>query len=450
MRLPARTVSEYSASGRRSERPCRRPYHWREARPRATESGIESVHAISFTFTKPDPSNLARVGRLTTPHGVIDTPAFLVGAPQAAAQSLLPDEIGALGAQALVCQTYHLTLRPGSDVVADAGGLHQFMDWSGPLFTESGGRQVFSLPSVADRTSAMRVAPPAGERSPGRQRKRDAALAQARIVRVDDDGVTYRSYLDGTTHRLTPESSMLSQELLGADIIQTLAAHTTARVTDEQHERALARTLTWAERSLAARRRPDQALFGAVDGRISRRHRLAHVNALGALPFDGYTIGAGLDATARQIAQALARSVPALPEDRPRQVTGLGDPASLVRGVELGVDLFDADGPVRNARSGVLLTSAGSITITRAVFREDDGPVDPRCSCPTCRTFSRAYLRHLFKADELLAATLAVTHNLAFILGLMARLRASLTDGSFEDLRDKTLALYPARRAARQ
>lgn len=403
---------------------------------------------VTFQATRPDPASPARLGRLATPHGVVETPALVVVATQAAVKSLQPAEVAALGAQAVLCNTYHLYLRPGADLVAELGGLHAFMAWPGPIFTDSGGYQVFSLGFGLEH-GIGKIVGMFPDEDPRERRRPGAAAAQAKLSRVDDDGVTFRSHIDGSTHRLTPELSIAVQEKLGADVILAFDEPTSPLHDEAYTARALARTHRWAERSLAAKRRADQALYGIVQGGAFRRLREESAAFIGGLPFDGFAIGGSLGTSKRDMERVLEWSVPLLPEDRPRHMLGIGEPDDLFRCVERGVDTFDCVAPTRHARRGVLLTADGPLTITRAAYREDDGPIDPECACPTCRTFSRAYLRHLFVAEELLAYTLATTHNLAFILGLMARIRAALADGTLASLKADVLSRYQARRAGR-
>lgn len=402
--------------------------------------------AISFTSRRPDPRSPARLGTLVTPHGSVETPAFVVVGTQAAVKSLQPHEVAALGAQAVLCNTYHLYLRPGPDLVADLGGLHGFMGWPGPMFTDSGGYQVFSLGFGKEHGIGKIVGMFPDEDPRDRRRPTRDAAAQAKLSRVDDDGVTFRSHLDGSTHRLTPESSILIQEKLGADVILAFDEPTSPLHDEAYTALALERTHRWAERSLAAKRRTDQALYGIVQGGAFQRLRESSAAFIGGMPFDGFAIGGSLGTSKRDMDHVLDWSIPALSEDRPRHMLGIGEPEDLFRCVERGIDTFDCVAPTRHARHGVLMTADGPLTITKAAYREDDGPVDPECGCLTCTTFSRAYLRHLFVAEELLAYTLATTHNLAFVLGLMARIRAALANDSLGELKAAVLGRYGARK----
>jgi len=397
---------------------------------------------FSFSATRPDPSSPARLGRIVTPHGEIDTPAFIVVGTQAAVKGLQPHEVAALGAQAVLCNTYHLYLRPGADLIAELGGLHRFMGWSGPIFTDSGGYQVFSLGFGLEHGigKVMSMFPDEDPRE--RRRARPPTPPQGKLSRVDDDGVTFRSHIDGSTHRLTAETSISIQEKLGADIILAFDEPTSPLHDEAYTAKALARSHRWAERSLAAHARADQALYGIVQGGAFRGLRESSAAFIGGLPFAGFAIGGSLGTSKRDMERVLEWSMPALPDDRPRHMLGIGEPEDLFRCVERGIDTFDCVAPTRHARHGVLLTADGPLTITRAAYREDDGPIDPECACPACTTFTRAYLRHLFMAEELLAYTLATTHNLAFILGLMARIRAALADGTLTGLKADVLGRY--------
>ena len=405
------------------------------------------MSAIQFEFRRPEAQPGARLGRLTTPHGTIDTPAFVVVGTQATVKSLQPEEVAALGAQAVLCNTYHLYLRPGAELVSELGGLHAFMRWPGPLFTDSGGYQVFSLGSGMAQGIGKQVGMFPDEDERGRRQPPQAAPGK-KLSKVDDDGVTFRSHIDGSTHRLTPESSIDVQEKLGADVILAFDEPTSPLDDEPYTARAMHRTHRWAERCLTARRRSDQALYGIVQGGAFQRLREQSAAIIGGLPFDGFAIGGSLGKSKRDMERVLEWSVPALPADRPRHMLGIGEPEDLFACVERGIDTFDCVAPTRLARRGVLLTGRGRITISQAKYRADPAPVEDGCGCPTCRSFSRAYLRHLFVADELLAYTLATMHNLYFILSLMARVRGGLADGTYGALKDEVLGGLRSRRAS--
>ena len=379
-------------------------------------------NSFSFTLEATDALTGARAGRLSTPHGEILTPAFMPVGTQATVKSLSPDELRTLGAQIILSNTYHLFLRPGPETVAHLGGLHKFMAWDRPILTDSGGFQVFSL---------------------------------AHLRKLDDDGVTFRSHIDGSEQRLTPERAIDAQERLGADVMMCFDECVEYPATREQARAAMKRTHRWAERCRRAQTRRDQALFGIVQGSTYADLRTESARAISALDFPGYAIGGVSVGESKQECWRVTGAVtPLLPANRPRYLMGVGSPEDLVEGVALGVDLFDCVLPTRIARNGTLLTDSGRITITRAVHRIEDAPFDPTCDCYTCRTFSAAYLHHLFKSEELLAYRLASIHNLRYMARLSARLRAAVMEQRFESFRDAFLAAYrvadePTRQAQR-
>jgi queuine tRNA-ribosyltransferase len=352
-----------------------------------------------------DPSTRARRGRLTVPHGTVETPTFMPVGTNATVKALDPDDLHEVGARIILANTYHLYLRPGHERIARLGGLHRFMAWDGPILTDSGGFQVVSLADLRE---------------------------------IDDEGVTFRSHLDGSTHRFTPERSIAVQEALGSDVAVVLdhPVPPGASPRDAVAE-AMGRTHAWAVRSLAAHHREDQALFGIIQGGLDPDLRAASSEAIAALPFDGLCIG-GLagDETPAQRRAALDVVVVRLAEDpRPRYLMGLGSPLDMLDAVDRGIDLFDSVLPARVARNGTLWVPGGKLNIRNARFLDDPRPVLEGCRCRLCRTFSRAYLAHLFRAEELLAYRLATCHNLTFTLDFMARLRQALEAGTFQEFR---------------
>lgn len=365
---------------------------------------------MRFELLKTD--GMARVGRLTTAHGVVETPAFMPVGTQGSVKSLTPQDLHQVGAQILLANTYHLFLRPGHRLIAELGGLHRFMAWEGPILTDSGGFQVYSL---------------------------------AALGKVSEDGVRFRSHLDGAEHLLTPELSVEIQQGLGADIIHPLdecLAHPSPRAVTEA---SLALTLRWAARSKAAWSRGDgrQAMFGIIQGGGYEDLRRRAVEETCALELDGYAIGGLAVGEPKPLMLDLLEFTAALlPRDRPRYLMGVGRPVDLLDAVARGVDLFDCVLPTRNARNGQLFTAEGVLTIKQARYATDPRPADPACPCYTCRTFSRAYLRHLFGARELTAYRLLSLHNLHFYLSLMAETRAAIQGGSFQTFRARFLAPY--------
>jgi queuine tRNA-ribosyltransferase len=342
----------------------------------------------------------ARLGRLELGHGVVETPQFMPVGTNATVKALHPDDLVEVGASIILANTYHLYLRPGHERIRDLGGLHRFMSWDRPILTDSGGFQVVSL-------GDLRV--------------------------VDDDGVTFRSHLDGSVHRFTPEHAIEVQEALGADIAVAFDQPVTPLSPREVVADATARTHRWAERSLAAHSRTDQALFGIAQGGIDPDLRAESVRFIASLPFDGICIG-GLagDETPEQREAALDLAMPLLEGDpRPRYLMGLGSPADLLEAVHRGVDLFDSVLPARVARTGQLWVPGGRINIRNTRYQDDPEPIQADCPCLACRRFSRAYLAHLFRARELLGYRLATCHNLTFTLDFMARIRSALRTSSF-------------------
>jgi len=350
-----------------------------------------------------DGSTRARAGRMTLPHGVVETPQFMPVGTNATVKALSPDDLREAGATIILGNTYHLYLRPGHERIARLGGLHEFMAWDRPILTDSGGFQVVSMDELR---------------------------------KIDDDGVTFQSHLDGSYHRFTPEVSIAVQEALGADIAVAFDQPVRpASSTREQVAEASARTNRWAERSLRAHSRPDQALFGIVQGGLDPELRAESTRFMTSLPFDGICIG-GLagDETPAQREAALDVAVGLLQDDpRPRYLMGLGSPADLLEAVHRGVDLFDSVLRARVARNGQVWVPGGRLNMRNAQFVEDRRPVQESCRCLLCRNFSRAYLSHLFRAEELLAYRLATCHNMTFTLDFMAEIRVALRTGTFSD-----------------
>ncbi len=365
--------------------------------------------SFKFELLAEDAHSHARAGVIHTPHGDIPTPVFAPVGTQATVKTMTPDDLHALGATLILSNTYHLYLRPGADLIADFGGLHHFMGWDGPILTDSGGFQVFSLEGL--RT-------------------------------VDEDGVTFKSHLDGSMHRFTPEKVIEIEEKLGADII--MAFDECPPPTDyEYNVVALERTHRWAERCLAAHTRTDQALYGIVQGGVFPDLRVKSAEFLASLDFPGYGIGGlSVGETKEEMHRTLDILHPVLPRHKPRYLMGVGSPEDLFECVARGVDQFDCVLPTRIARNGAVFTHQGRVNLRNARFATDKDPIEPDCQCYTCRTFSRAYLRHLLVANEILALRLTTLHNLHFMLNLMRRIRQSILDGTFSQLKESFLSTY--------
>ena len=397
----------------------------------------------AFTFRVEARVGPARTGVITTPHGQIRTPAFIPVGTKATVKGVLPESASALGAQAVLANAYHLYLQPGADLVDQAGGLGAFMNWSGPTFTDSGGFQVMSLGVGFKKVLAMRVDTPADDViAPGRER----------LAHVDDEGVSFVSHINGSRHRFTPESSMAVQHQLGADIMFAFDECTTLMNTRGYQERSVERTAAWARRCIAAHEqltaershRPYQALFGVVQGAQFEDLRRAAALDLADLDFDGFGIGGALDKD--QLETIVGWVCQELPEDRPRHLLGIGEPDDLFAGVAAGADTFDCVMPSRVARNGAILSRDGRYNVVTAANRRAFAPLDEECGCYTCTHYTRAYLHHLSKADEMAGHTLATIHNVHFLVDLVDRMRTALADGDFEALRVEFLGRYYARR----
>jgi queuine tRNA-ribosyltransferase len=352
----------------------------------------------------------ARAGELVTPHGVVPTPVFLPVGSQATVKTLTPDEVKDIGFAMVLANTYHLYLRPGIEVVKKMGGLHKFMAWDAAMLTDSGGYQIFSL---------------------------------APLCRINDDGVTFRSHIDGSEHFITPELAMSYQEALGADVIMVLDECSAYGDSQEKVKQAMMRTHRWAERCWRARERRGQALYAIVQGGIFPELRRQSGEFLTELDFDGYAIGGLSVGEPKETTMTLTEmTADLLPENKPRYLMGVGSPEDIVEGVARGIDIFDCALPTRVARNGALFTGWGRRNIRNAAFSRLERPVDPDCDCYACRHFSAAYLSHLFKSEELLAYRLATIHNLRFISNLMRKIRSAILDGTFSTFRESFLAGY--------
>ena len=368
---------------------------WRSARIYTT------MQLFDFEITARDRGTAARKASFQTSHGAVTTPVFMPVGTRGTVKGVTPDQLAAVGAQVVLANAYHLFLRPGHEVVRRAGGLHTFMNWSGAILTDSGGFQVFSL---------------------------------ADTLTVTDEGVTFKSILDGTSHHWTPEDNMAIQEALGADIVMQLDVCPPYPAEREVVASAVERSALWAARCSEAHSREDQALFGIVQGGVHEDLRLESVARLAGIGFPGYGIGGySVGEPHDLMLDSLTPVCAALPEDRPRYLMGVGNPTTMLQAIGLGVDMFDCVLPTRTARVGTAFSSLGRLNLRNAAYAEDFGPLDPECTCPTCTEYTRAYLRHLVNMKEMLGAILLSVHNLHFLLELTARAREAIVEGRYAE-----------------
>ena len=391
---------------------------------------------FNFKIERELPNGLGRAGKIETAHGVIETPAFIVVGTKATVKALTPEQVRDLGAQAVLANTYHLYLQPGADLVAEAGGLQKFMNWRGPTFTDSGGFQVFSLGAAYGEGGLTKFA--VGDKSKNPYLSRldiEKTEEVVKLAKIDNEGVTFRSHLDGSEHRLTPEKSMQIQHQLGADIIFAFDECTAPSADYEYQKEALARTHAWAERSLAEHQKlgGSQSLFGIVQGGRDEDLRQESAQFIGSLPFAGFGIGGSFDKD--DMGTAVCWVCENLPKDKPRHLLGIGAVEDIFTGIENGADTFDCVAPTREARNGSLYTSSGRINISNAQYKKDFTPIEKGCDCYTCQHFTRAYLDHLFRAKEMQAGTLASIHNLYFFVNLVKKIRQSILDENFTEFK---------------
>jgi queuine tRNA-ribosyltransferase len=358
-------------------------------------------------ISKPNDQNSARAGVIEIPSHregethQIQTPQFMPVGTQGVVKTLAPWEVKEMGAEIILGNTYHLYLRPGHTRVEKLGGLHDFMKWSGPILTDSGGFQVFSL---------------------------------SELNKIDDDGVTFKSHIDGSSHRFTPELSMQIQGALGSNIVMAFDECPPYPATPKEVDLAVERTFAWAKRGLEVELKPHQLRFGIFQGGLYEELRKKSAEQITSLPFDGYAIGGlSIGETPDLMMEMTKKSAPLLPFDRPRYLMGVGRPQDLVEAVRAGVDLFDCVMPTRNARNGTLFTSKGKLNIKNAIFAEDLSPIDPECDCMACKSFSKAYIRHLFSVGEILALRLNTIHNLSYYLRLMRQMREAILENRFDE-----------------
>ncbi|MFQ5795066.1 MAG: tRNA guanosine(34) transglycosylase Tgt [Candidatus Bipolaricaulia bacterium] len=399
--------------------------------------------SVSFEVTVNDRQTAARTGVLNTPHGTVETPAFVAVATQATVKALTPDDLRGVSIQMTIANTYHLHLQPGEARVAGLGGLHRFMGWDGPMMTDSGGFQIFSL-GAGKEHGVGKIASIFPEESGPGEPEPDSPKENS-LVEIDEDGVEFRSHLDGSLHRFTPEGVIDIQRQLGADIILVLDECTSPLHDRAYTERAMERTHRWAVRTLqyyASQANRDQALFGIVQGGAFQDLRDSSAQFIGGLGFDGLAIGGSLGKSKRDMHRILEWTVPRLPERLPRHLLGIGEVEDIFEIVSRGIDTFDCAAPTRLARNGALFVRGEKkfrIQILNARFKDDPRPVAEGCRCYTCRHLSRAYLHHLFNANELLSYRLASLHNLYFIESLVEEIREAIRAGWFSELRQRWL-----------
>ncbi|MDK2820166.1 MAG: queuine tRNA-ribosyltransferase [Clostridia bacterium] len=360
------------------------------------------MYDVKFELLKRDRWTGARLGRLTTPHGTVETPVFMPVGTQATVKTMTPEEVKGLGAEIILSNTYHLYLRPGADIVREAGGLHRFMNWDKPILTDSGGFQVFSLSDLRQ---------------------------------ITEEGVYFRSHLDGSKHFMGPKESMEVQQALGSDIAMAFDECVAYPASREEVEVGVWRTSKWAEECLKNHHRKDQAVFGIIQGGMDKELRRRSASEITSLDFPGYGIGGLSVGEPKEIMYRVLEDLQEhLPENKPRYLMGVGSPDCLIEGVKRGVDMFDCVLPTRIARNGTVFTTYGRLVVRNAAYARDFRPMDPECDCYACRNFSRAYIRHLLKADEILGMRLTTIHNLYFLIKLMHRMREAIANDQFEEM----------------
>ncbi len=369
------------------------------------------MYAVRYELIKTCKQTGARLGRLHTPHGVIETPIFMPVGTQATVKAMTPEELKDIGSQIILSNTYHLYMRPGHDLIERAGGLHKFMNWDKPILTDSGGFQVFSL---------------------GPLRK------------IKEEGVEFRSHLDGSKHFLSPEKATEIQNALGSDIIMAFDECAPYPADRQYVKNSLERTTRWLERCKAAHKYPErQALFGIVQGGMYKDLREQSAREITAIDLPGYAIGGlSVGEPKEMMYEVLDYTVPLLPEDKPRYLMGVGSPDDLLEGVLRGIDMFDCVLPTRIARNGTAMTSQGKVVVRNASYAEDFSSLDPECDCYTCRNYTKAYLRHLIKCNEILGARLLTIHNLHFLLKLMENVREAIREDRLLDYKKDFFEKY--------
>ncbi|MDO8518730.1 MAG: tRNA guanosine(34) transglycosylase Tgt [Deltaproteobacteria bacterium] len=424
--------------------------------------------SFSFKLTKQGKGTKARLGEITTSHGKIQTPVFMPVGTVGTVKAMRPDELKTMGAKIILGNTYHLYLRPGHERIKRLGGLHRFMNWDGPILTDSGGYQVFSLGREPEKRQVS-GGTEAWERLWGKRDEANPSLRNTKLARITDEGVKFQSHVDGSEHWITPEISIQIQQALGSDIMMAFDDCTAYPADRETTRKSMERTIDWEKRSLAAHTNPEQALFGIVQGgmysdlRKECMERLLEMNEINppsppffkgggynespALPpfekggqggFKGFALGGlSVGEPIEQMYEIAAVSAPLIPEKYPRYLMGVGMPENLITCIDMGLDMFDCVIPTRNARNGMLFTQTGSIYIKQEQYTEDPGPIDATCRCYTCANYSRAYLRHLHMAKEILSSVLSTIHNLHYYLDLLQTIRKAIAEDRFAEFKNQ-------------
>lgn len=406
-----------------------------------SSDNVRNMTPVSYSILNKIENKLGRAGLLQTPHGSIETPAFVAVGTKATVKAITPEQLKDAGAQVVLGNTYHLYLQPGNERVKKFGGLGKMMNWGGPTMTDSGGFQVFSLGAAYGKelSKVVQITDPSKM-----LQERSLEDEVPRLATVGSDGVSFRSHLDGSLHYITPEKSIEIQHDIGADIIFAFDECTSPQEDLRYQEEALERTHRWAKRSLDFHKSKlnskTQALFGIVQGGREESLRKKSAKYISSLDFDGFGIGGSFAKEDMETAVKWVNEI--LPENKPRHLLGIGEPEDLFMGVENGVDLFDCVAPTRNGRGGTLYTHTGKINVRNAEYRDDTRPLDPECECYTCKNYSRAYLCHLYRAHEMLGGTLGSIHNLYFIINLVKRMRQAILDNTFESFKIEFLRKY--------
>jgi queuine tRNA-ribosyltransferase len=365
---------------------------------------------VRFNVIKRTKDGRARLGLLETPHGTIETPVFMPVGTQATVKTMTPEELKDIGARIILSNTYHLYLRPGHKVVEEAGGLHKFMHWDGSILTDSGGYQVFSLGELRE---------------------------------IREEGVTFRSHIDGSLHFIGPETSIEIQNALGADIIMAFDECIPYPANYEYVKNSVERTTRWAQRCQKAHKNPNQTLFGIVQGGLYRDLRVKSAKDLTSMDFKGYAVGGlSVGESKEEMYKVLDYTVPILPEEKPRYLMGVGSPDAIFEGVMRGIDMFDCVLPTRIARNGTIFTKNGKLVIRNAAYARDYSPPDPKCDCYVCRNYTRAYIRHLINAKEVLGIRLTTIHNLYFLLNLMKEIRKAIEGDYLIELKEEFFSMF--------